>query len=233
VIAWGDPAPADARRLTGTMELVVRRPELHPPAVLYDFRAVTHVAAEVFEVMFRHTTWAQRLLAGRTIREAILPPSGLAGSIVAGMHHVVDQAWERAVFAELGPALRWLGHARLAPAYRRLERMQGQALASSGLAASVAAEVARDLAQPVAQVARALGVSPRTLQRRLGAAGSSFRAIVTRVRLDRAKELLARQRLKQAEIAAAVGCGSESRFSSWFKGQCGVTPSQWRKRLQS
>jgi len=78
------------------------------------------------------------------------------------------------------------------------------------------------------QVARALGVATRTLQRRLREEHTTFRELVTGVRVEVAKELLARGHLSIAEVATAVGFASVSVFSTAFSRQTGQSPSEFR-----
>jgi AraC-like DNA-binding protein len=79
------------------------------------------------------------------------------------------------------------------------------------------------------EVARALGLSTRTLQRRLTEEGTSFRDVVLSVKMDVAKELLAQPRqLSIAEIAEAVGFASVPAFSRAFSQQTGESPTTFR-----
>jgi AraC-like DNA-binding protein len=82
------------------------------------------------------------------------------------------------------------------------------------------------------EVARALGLSTRTLQRRLGEAGTSFRDVVLAVKIDVAKELLERPNLSIAEVASAVGFSRVPAFSRAFSQRTGLTPSAYRAQLR-
>jgi AraC-like DNA-binding protein len=87
----------------------------------------------------------------------------------------------------------------------------------------VAAEVRRRLAgrsPTVAEVAKALGLSTRTLQRRLGVAGETFAAVLDEIRRGRAKVLLADAGQDLAAIAHELGYSQASAFTRaavrWF-----------------
>jgi AraC-like DNA-binding protein len=80
------------------------------------------------------------------------------------------------------------------------------------------------------EVARALGLSTRTLQRRLGEEGTSFRDVVLAVKIDVAKELLDQPQLSIAEVANAVGFARVPAFSRAFSQRAGMTPSAYRQR---
>ena len=77
------------------------------------------------------------------------------------------------------------------------------------------------------EVARALGMSSRTLQRRLDDEGVTFRRLVLEVKIEVAKELLAHGDLTVAEVATAVGFTRVSTFSRAFLQHTGVSPSRF------
>lgn len=80
----------------------------------------------------------------------------------------------------------------------------------------------------MAEIANALGLSTRTLQRRLAIAGRSFEAVLDEVRRARAEALLADGGRDLAEIAYKLGYSERSAFTRaairWF----GVPPSGMR-----
>lgn len=77
-------------------------------------------------------------------------------------------------------------------------------------------------------MARALGLSERTLQRRLGAEGRTFQAIVDDFRHDEALALLRDPKLALAEIAARLGFSEQSSFNRAFKRWTGKAPRALR-----
>lgn len=77
-------------------------------------------------------------------------------------------------------------------------------------------------------VARELGVSERTLQRRLGGEGTSFQQLLTAARRARAHELLADAALDLNEVAFLLGYEDQSSFFRAFRLWEGATPSHWR-----
>jgi AraC-like DNA-binding protein len=82
----------------------------------------------------------------------------------------------------------------------------------------------------VASVARALGVSPRTLQHYLRRAGTSFRREVNAARVRAAQQILEAGETKLTSVALDVGCASSQHFSTLFRKQTGFAPSEWRAR---
>jgi two-component system, response regulator YesN len=81
------------------------------------------------------------------------------------------------------------------------------------------------------RLASDVGISPYRLSHRFHEVmGVSFRAYLLRVRLERAKHLLAHRRASITEVAQAVGFGDLPRFDKLFKRDTGVTPSTYRSR---
>jgi len=77
-------------------------------------------------------------------------------------------------------------------------------------------------------VARLLGLSPRTLSRRLDAEGTSYGELRREVRYARAKELLRKPQLQLAEVADRLGFSDPAAFSRAFREWSGDSPSDWR-----
>ena len=78
------------------------------------------------------------------------------------------------------------------------------------------------------QVARLLGLHPRTLNRRLRDEGTSFKGLIAETRLDIARQLLRNSQLTIIEIAATLGYGDPTAFCRAFRCAVGVSPSVWR-----
>lgn len=92
------------------------------------------------------------------------------------------------------------------------------------------------LAEPglVAAAADLANLTERTLSRRFGrATGVSPRDFIVEIRMERARDLLARTRLPIDEVAARVGYSDRGTFSKTFKERAGLSPSSYRRRLQA
>ncbi|MEV0187988.1 AraC family transcriptional regulator [Kitasatospora purpeofusca] len=96
---------------------------------------------------------------------------------------------------------------------------------------TVRARFARDPARPwrLGETADLLGLSPRTLQRGLAEAGTSFRAELLGVRLEVAGQLTARTVLPLADVAAAAGFTDHAHLSRRFRARFGCPPSEFRR----
>lgn len=84
----------------------------------------------------------------------------------------------------------------------------------------------------VADVAARLGLSARTLQRRLSAQGHAFQDLVDEARQDLAVRLLRRTDYALAEIAFLTGFAEQSAFTRAFKRWRGETPASFRRTVQ-
>lgn len=80
----------------------------------------------------------------------------------------------------------------------------------------------------LAAVARQLGTSARTIQRKLEAEGSSFGAEVDCVRRERAERFLRQKDVSIAEVSWLVGFAEQSAFARAFRRWTGMRPSAWR-----
>ncbi|SFR04065.1 AraC-type DNA-binding protein [Lentzea waywayandensis] len=78
-------------------------------------------------------------------------------------------------------------------------------------------------------VARALGVSPRTLRRRLATSGTSYQALLDEVRAKRAVRLLACGDTSVEAVADQLGFAEAASFIHAFRRWYGVTPSRYRR----
>jgi AraC-like DNA-binding protein len=77
-------------------------------------------------------------------------------------------------------------------------------------------------------VAEIVGMSERTLQRRLAQSGSTYSQIVQEARFSIASNLLAVSELNIADIAFAAGYDNAPHFSRAFKRFAGMTPRDYR-----
>jgi len=78
----------------------------------------------------------------------------------------------------------------------------------------------------IAEISRRLGVSPRTLERRLAAEGMTFSRVLDELRFDLAKHYLRERDLPISEVAWLLGYRETSAFNHAFKRWTGKTPTQ-------
>jgi AraC-like DNA-binding protein len=78
------------------------------------------------------------------------------------------------------------------------------------------------------QVAAQLGMSARSLQRRLDEDGRQFGELLSEVRRELATAYLANSGHPVTTVAGLLGYASPSSFSRWFAGAFGTSPQAWR-----
>lgn len=101
-----------------------------------------------------------------------------------------------------------------------------------GLGRRVKAQISEALSEgvpAVSQVAARLGMSSRTLQRRLADAGFAYQELVADARRELAEQLLRKSDYALAEIAFLTGFSEQSTFTRAFKRWCGQTPAAYRR----
>lgn len=79
-------------------------------------------------------------------------------------------------------------------------------------------------------VARALGMSTRTLQRRLGEEGVTYAHVVARARAETARRMLEESTRKIGEIAQTIGYSNAGHFTRAFLRWTGRTPRDFRRQ---
>ena len=85
----------------------------------------------------------------------------------------------------------------------------------------------------IALVAKELGVSVRTLQRRITNEGHTFKELLNQVRLNVAKRYLSDSDMSLHEISVLLGYDDQNSFYRAFKSMEGDTPSGWRENNRS
>ncbi|MER5266280.1 AraC family transcriptional regulator [Actinosynnema sp. NPDC002837] len=110
---------------------------------------------------------------------------------------------------------------------RRRDRLGVVAAVRSRLAGSDAFDVT------VAEVAGELGMSARTLRRRLAARGTGYQELLDEARAARAEELLTTTDLPVERIAARLGYAEAAAFIHAFRRWRGTTPGDYGRRRRA
>ncbi|SIS73517.1 AraC family transcriptional regulator [Neptunomonas antarctica] len=82
------------------------------------------------------------------------------------------------------------------------------------------------------QIADTLGLSLRTLQRKLGVLGTNFQDVYDHTRREVGLQLIQRGQLSFGEIAFQLGFSNQSAFQKAFKRWMGVAPSAYRQQIK-
>lgn len=84
----------------------------------------------------------------------------------------------------------------------------------------------------IEQVALQLGMSGRTLQRRLADEGTEFSAVLNDARGALARRYLGDPRYPVGQVASLLGFADPSAFTRWFGARFGQSPRRWREEAQ-
>jgi AraC-like DNA-binding protein len=163
----------------------------------------------------------------RVTRQAVLPPDGPAGAIAAAVFATLNQRCPSRSFAEVSEALEWIG-VRDPSLVHQLERIRRASSVCPPVVDAIRTYLDGTPASTARETALEIGVSQRTLQRRLRESGTSHQREVTLARLEVAKRLLRTTAHPLKWIALEAGYGSPQHFSSSFRRHTQMSPSRWR-----
>ncbi|SFV13813.1 AraC-type DNA-binding protein [Methylobacterium sp. 174MFSha1.1] len=242
-------------RSAGTLDVALRRVETVTPLLLQTatWTGVRQQGEEAFYGY--HVT--ERIESGRQTNEILA-----LGYLLGTARHFLGPAWrpERAMVtgaslpgraeieARLGCEVSFGPRAGLVFPARHLnagnpdrldptDRDPAEAVPIGGdLAACVVhlIELGLDEARPsIDDIARRLGLSRRTLQRRLDEAGTGFADLRRGAMLRRAEASLSAESYAIGRIALELGYSDAAHFSRAFLEWTGATPSQWRRSLRA
>jgi AraC-like DNA-binding protein len=231
LIFWGRPEPEHAMELGRS--LVV---ELRPPAVrhasIIDASRLEGADPQAFHAAQRYVEHNAERLSTWVTRVALVRPGGMGGAIVAGAYEVLPRPHPVAVFHQAADALAWLADGRDTdwPGPGLLAELHAQASGTPELLGALRLYLDRHLDAELAASARALGVSERTLQRKLGEAATTFTDELGAARVRVAQRMLIEGEAPLTSIAYDVGCASLQHFSALFRKRTGESPSAFRAR---
>jgi AraC-like DNA-binding protein len=192
-----------------------------------DLRGLEAVSIVGFERLVKALTERRADWLPVAGRQAILHGASFPDALVLGAFQLAASDFELAAFDDEDRAFAWAGAAGV---QRDVAALRESLFAVPDIVRRVrVAFEAHEGPLSVVRLARELGMSVRSLQRHLAAAGSSVRAERQAHVLARAEKLLADTDLDLAAIAAAVGLPSASRLVALFKSKRKTTPNAWRR----
>lgn len=227
-IMWGKPLEQDIADMEPCWNLGMDDPEWNGHAAFIDARGVEGVDALAFRRLLTYLVKTQQALRG-VGSVTMVHGGGLVGVVTAGLLSVVRPAYPfRAV---TGEALRAaFAEAGVEDLYEPVEALRHRVGGGAEIIRTVQAALRQHPRATAAQLAEHLGLSERTLQRRLVGAGSSLRCERQRHFMLHAEELLASTSLDLDAIAAQLGLASASHLVAHFRRVHAMTPGEWRSR---
>jgi len=226
-IVWGRPDESDVVDL-GRAHAIGARFPLH--GTLVDVRDIQSVDLLAFEKFLAFLKARRDAWSPNVARQAVLYRGGLAHASVLGMFELLRPAHRVDYFDDASAAYAAVGALEVAD---ELEDLRAQLLGAPDVVRRVRlAFEALPARTAFGAVARHLGMSLRSLQRRLRDAGTSLRAQRQAHLLRTCTQLLESSELDLDAIAAHVGASSASHLIALFKRHRGITPGQFRDGLK-
>jgi len=99
-----------------------------------------------------------------------------------------------------------------------------------GAAEQIVETLAWDAFPSIIDVAEAIGMTVRTLQRRLAAEGASYEKVVDAWRFRTATKLLTSTEVNVVDVALEVGYSDHAHFTRAFRRWSGCSPTEFRRR---
>lgn len=230
-LLWGRPGEAQVRRLVEVLD--VELPPAAPHMALVDASRLEATDPSAFAVLVKYMQEREQRFGQSVLRQALVRPEGVVGAIVGGFYSLLTGAYASRAFKDAPSALAWLSvpETTAAPLLSRLGELAAEAMGQSPLLRELHQVLRVRLVDAnLGDVAREMGMSERTLQRRLKEAGTSFQAELNAVQVRTAQALLLETDMKLTAVAVEVGCASLQHFSSLFRKLVGESPSTWREQ---
>lgn len=225
VVLWGRPTETDAIALGRTLVLELA-PPAQPHVSFIDASRLEGGDEGAFGAMQRYMAKHGEALSQWVKRVALLRPEGLRGAIVAGAYEVMDKPYPVRIFDDASVALAWLERPDAAAP---LAQLSAQALGTTPLLDGLRGYLDGHLEDAtLARAAQAMGVSERSLQRKLAEAGATFQDELGDARVRAAQRRLLDGDAPLTTVALEVGCASLQHFNTLFKRRTGQTPGAWR-----
>ena len=229
---WGR---AEQQNLTSLFDLVERTIEQAGEHVsLLDIRGLEHVDLASFGLIGRYMSRHRATLASRVIRHAVIRAEGVLGAVVSGSYEIFAAPYPVSLFTDFDQALAWLDPPLDAAVRDSVARLCESAAGVPSLLTQLHGVLGTDLDNAdLARAAARLGITARTLQRRLQALGTSFRAELDITRIREAQRRMLHSDCPLTEVAVDLGFSSLQNFSRQFRRVVGEAPSAWRQRVRA
>jgi AraC-like DNA-binding protein len=177
-------------------------------------------------VRSRLPEWGKRIR-----RQAVVVPPGPSGLILSGLVPLLGMTYEMKFFAGRDEATTWFARPEIPAILAEIDPLIDEAQATTPIVRALRTWLEGKLVgAAIGQAARGLGLSPRTLQRELAAAGTSYKSELLGARVRAATTLLVSTDDKIEVIARKVGCASSSVLASLCRRFAGATPAEIRAR---
>jgi AraC-like DNA-binding protein len=228
-IVWQRADEPFIRRLVQVLD--VERTPHAPHLSLVDLRRLESPDPSAFHLFVNYMRQREKDFAASVKRQALVRPEGIIGAVVGGFYNLLSPSYPSRVFTDSNEALAWLGvtMGQAASLQVELDQLVAEATNQPPLLQNLHRVLRTRLVDSsLTETAREMGMSERTLQRRLKEANTSFQTELNAVQVRTAQQLLMETDMKLTAVAVEVGCASLQHFSSLFRKLVGESPSTWR-----
>lgn len=231
-VVWGAPKGPEIAELLRLFRALFTLPGAAD--VILDGKRVERVEPDALEVALEWLNGHRPQMLRHVRLQIGVIGEGLAAVTMMGLLPIVGDTHPFRVVRDARDALREVAPAELVDGlHDELERNVAVAMDVAPIVQRLrdAIDIA-SASTSIHDAARRMALSTRTLQRALGAAGTSFQAELRAARFDGARRLLESTDQKIAAVASAVGL-SEGALTQLFKERASATPAEYRKRFQA
>ena len=230
IVLWGRPDERDVDEMCAAHE-VGADPLFRGHTSLVDLRALQSVDLLAFERLLSYLVRRRDAWSPNVSRQAVLHKGGFAHAAIIGMFQFLRPGHPVSFFDDAAAAYDAVGASE---AQSDVEALRLELLGVPDVVRRVrsALESLPAQAEP-AEVARALGMSTRSLQRRLADCGTSLSDERQRHLVHTSERLLESTELDLGAIAGQVGASSASHLVTLFRAHHGITPGEFRERRRA
>jgi AraC-like DNA-binding protein len=225
LLLWGSPTDADAEMVKGALAVGLSDGSGRCLSLI-DLQRLETNDLRAFLELSRILAMYVSSFRGDDTRHAVISAPGAAGEAVASLLVTLRRGTVR-VFKSAQDGLCWTG-VQDPVLLNDLELIARIHSPGSSLLRTLRGLLDRDPGSTGSELARGLGMSQRTLQRRLKESSTSLQQEVSEAHLRIAKKLMTETTRPLKWIALEAGYASPQHFSSAFRAHTGISPKRWR-----
>ncbi len=197
---------------------------------MVDGRALAAIDEDAWQLLEEEVAKVRPRAGGLFERQAVVVGPGVRGARTAALLPALGPGDSFRLFTDPNEAYRWVDPTD-GPGAQALVDELVASIAMGSIEVAVRTWIGDHLRSgDLERCARALGLSSRSLQRKLGAAGLSFRSLLAEERSRAARALLLAGDAKVESVARAVGCSSSSQLGVLLRRAGLPAPSAMRAR---
>lgn len=226
-IIWGRPDEADVREMCAAHE-VGANARFAGHASVIDLRALEGVDFLAFDNLLAYLKQRRDAWSPNVSRQIVLHGGGFAHSTVVGMFQFLSPSHKVHFSQDARDAFQLAG---VPDVFTEIEALRGDLLGTPEIVRRIRVALeALPARTRVTEIAKRIGISERSLQRRLTEAGTSLRDERQRHVVRLSERLLIETQLDLEAIAAHVGLSSASQLVKVFRKLRDTTPGALREK---